>query len=73
MSRLPQLSGRQIVSVLEKAGFRVRRQKGSHITVTRAEPYAQVVIPDHREVAPGTLRTIIRQAGLSVDDFIVLL
>ena len=73
MSKLPQVSGRQCIKALVAIGFRVRRQKGSHLTLTRDEPFAQVVVPDHRELAPGTLRTIIRQAGLSIEDFIALL
>ena len=73
MSKLPGISGRECVKALEKAGFRFQRQKGSHISLVREEPFAQVVVPDHKELDRGTLRAIIRQAGLSVEGFIELL
>ncbi|MFN3333152.1 MAG: type II toxin-antitoxin system HicA family toxin [Caldilinea sp.] len=69
MSKLPQLSGRECVSVLERLGFRIVRQRGSHIVMRRDQPFAQVVVPDHKEIDRGTLRAIIRQAGLQPDDF----
>ncbi|MBI5485901.1 MAG: type II toxin-antitoxin system HicA family toxin [Deltaproteobacteria bacterium] len=72
MSKLPSVSGRQCLRALEKAGFRVIRQEGSHVVARRDEPFAQVVVPDHRELDRGTLRAIIRQAGLSVDEFVAL-
>jgi predicted RNA binding protein YcfA (HicA-like mRNA interferase family) len=70
MSKLPNISGRECVKALEKAGFHFERQKGSHISLIRQEPFALVVVPDHKELDRGTLRAIIRQAGLSVEDFI---
>jgi predicted RNA binding protein YcfA (HicA-like mRNA interferase family) len=73
MSKLPVVSGQGCVTALAKVGFTVRRQTGSHIILQRKEPFAQVVVPNHREVAPGTLRSIIRQADLSVEEFIKLL
>ncbi|MCL1469544.1 type II toxin-antitoxin system HicA family toxin [Argonema antarcticum] len=73
MSRLPRISGRECVKALEKVGFYFLRQRASHISLCRDEPFAQVVVPDHREIAKGTLRNIIRDAGLSVDEFIELL
>jgi predicted RNA binding protein YcfA (HicA-like mRNA interferase family) len=73
MSRLPSISGRECVRALEKAGFTVVRQKGSHIVMRRENPFAQTVVPDHAELDRGTLRSIIRQAGLSVDEFVALL
>jgi predicted RNA binding protein YcfA (HicA-like mRNA interferase family) len=73
MSKLRCISGRECVTALNKIGFRVVRQKGSHIIVRRAEPFAQVTVPDHPELDRGTLRAIIRQAGLSVDEFTRLL
>ncbi|MFB2894082.1 type II toxin-antitoxin system HicA family toxin [Aerosakkonemataceae cyanobacterium BLCC-F50] len=73
MSRLPRISGRECVKALEKVGFYFLRQKGSHISLYRDEPFAQIVVPDHQEIAKGTLRAIIRDAGLSVDEFIGLL
>jgi predicted RNA binding protein YcfA (HicA-like mRNA interferase family) len=49
------------------------RQKGSHVTLVRKEPFAAITIPDHRELDAGTLRAVIRGAGLSVEEFKKLL
>jgi predicted RNA binding protein YcfA (HicA-like mRNA interferase family) len=73
MSKLPRVSGRECVKALEGAGFYFKRQHGSHIILRRDDPFAQVVVPDHRELDRGTLRAIVRQAGLSVDEFVELL
>ena len=73
MSKLPQISGKECIKALEKAGFFVKRQKGSHIILCRNEPFAEVVIPNHKTLDKGTLRAIIRQANLDVDEFIELL
>lgn len=73
MSKLPRISGRKCGEVLSKAGFSFRRQSGSHMVFRRDDPFAQVVIPDHDELDRGTLRAIIRQAGLSVEHFEKLL
>jgi len=69
MNDLPRVSGRQALRALEKAGFFLKRQQGSHIVLRRVEPFTQVVVPDHKELDRGTLRAIIRQAGLSVQEF----
>ena len=70
MSTLPRISGHEVVSALLKAGYERDRQIGSHI-VLRQEiyPYRRIVVPDHREIAKGTLRKIIKQAGLTVGEF----
>jgi predicted RNA binding protein YcfA (HicA-like mRNA interferase family) len=73
MSKLPQISGKDCVKALKKDGFFIKRQKGSHIIVCRDDPFAEVVIPDHKTLDKGTLRAIIRQVGLDVDEFIKLL
>ncbi len=73
MSGLPSLSGRECLRALQKAGFYLKRQEGSHMILRRDNPFAQVVVPDHKEVDRGTLRAIIRQSGLSVDEFTKLL
>ncbi len=73
MSKLPSISGRDCIRALERAGFRVRRQEGSHVVIRRDVPFAQVVVPDHHVLDRGTLRAIIRQAGLGVDEFVALL
>lgn len=73
--KLPVISGKECVRALEKAGFYVDRQRGSHIILRRDEPppARTVVVPDHKELDRGTLRSIIRQAGLTVDEFLALL
>ena len=73
MSRLPQISGSEVVHALQKAGFRVRRQHGSHIIMRRDAPFAQTVVPNHQQLDRGTLRAILRQSDLSVDEFAKLL
>ena len=73
MTKLPRISGRECVAALRKAGFQLKRQHGSHIILRRENPFAQVVVPDHPELDTGTLRAILRQAGLSPDQFEALL
>jgi len=74
VTKLPRgVSGKQVVKVLEKAGFYVKWQKGSHIVLRRNNPFAQVVVPDHRSVDTGTLASILNGADLSVEDFIKLI
>ncbi|HIG30771.1 MAG TPA: addiction module toxin, HicA family [Verrucomicrobiales bacterium] len=68
MSRLPRVSGQQVVAALQRVGFRVRRQHGSHIIMRRDDPFSQTVVPAHRELDRGTLKAILRQIDLSVDD-----
>jgi predicted RNA binding protein YcfA (HicA-like mRNA interferase family) len=73
MTKLPRVSGRECVSVLVKLGFFLKRQHGSHLILRRQDPFCQVVVPDHRELDSGTFRAILRQAGLSVEEFSRLL
>lgn len=73
MSYLPRISGRTCISALKKAGFTQIRQQGSHIVLKKNNPIVQLVVPDHKELDTGTLRAIIRQSGLSVEDFIALI
>ena len=74
MARLPtNLSGRQVRAALERAGFVFRCQSGSHMILRCGDPYARVVVPDHAQVRQGTLRRIIADAGLTVDQFLGLL
>ncbi|MGH9788274.1 MAG: type II toxin-antitoxin system HicA family toxin [Candidatus Acidiferrales bacterium] len=69
MTKLPVISGRECVKALQRAGFVVKRQESSHIILRRESPFAQVVVPDHRELDRGTLRSILRQAGITVEQF----
>jgi predicted RNA binding protein YcfA (HicA-like mRNA interferase family) len=74
VSQLPRVSGRRVVKALESVGYRIDRQRGSHIVVRHDNPpYRRLTIPDHAEIAKGTLRAIIRQAGMTVEEFKTLL
>ena len=74
MAKLPtDLSGREVCAALERAGFVFRRQTGSHMVLRREQPYARAIIPDHKQLRSGTLRRIISDAGLTVEQFIKLL
>ncbi len=74
MAKLPtDLSGRDVRAALERAGFVFRRQTGSHMILRRGAPYARAVVPDHKQVRSGTLRRIITDAGLTVEQFMQLL
>ena len=74
MSVLPQVSGREVIAALEKTGYERDRQKGSHRVLRQISyPNRRLVVPDHKEIAKGTLRAIIKQAGLTVEEFNQLL
>lgn len=69
---LPRLSGAQLIKVFSKIGYYIRSRKGSHIHLRH--PFKPpLTIPNHKEIAKGTLRAIIRQADLTVEEFIELL
>ena len=74
MSKLPRgLSGREVGRALEKVGFYLRRQKGSHMIFRRDHPFAQVVVPAHKAIDTGTLASILAGAGLSAEKFLELI
>jgi predicted RNA binding protein YcfA (HicA-like mRNA interferase family) len=71
---LPVISGREAVRAFRKVGYETDRQRGSHIILRQAEsPHRRLTVPDHKELRKGTLRALIRQAGLSIDEFVALL
>lgn len=70
MPPLPTLSGRDVVRVFGKDGWEAVRQRGSHIILVKPGHVATLSVPDHREVAKGTLRRLIRLSGLSVEAFV---
>jgi len=75
-TRLPAVDARRAIRALERAGFHVVRTSGSHrLLVHVADPARAVVVLHHgsRDLKPGTLRSIIKQAGLTVDEFVRLL
>lgn len=69
MPPLPVLSGQETVRVFETLGWKVARQQGSHIILVKPGQTATLSVPNHREVAKGTLRSLIRSAELSVTEF----
>ena len=68
MPRLPRVAGAEAVRALQKLGFEIARQRGSHIVMRRGADGC--VVPNHREIRIGTLSGVLRQAGVSVDEFI---
>jgi predicted RNA binding protein YcfA (HicA-like mRNA interferase family) len=75
MSKLPTPSAREVIRALRGQGFQVVSQKGSHIKMKKIAPNDTriVIIPDHPEIPVGTLKSIIRQAGMTEEEFIKLL
>ncbi len=73
MTKLPVISGKKCVDALAKVGFNFDHQKGSHMILLRGDPFARVSIPNHKTIKKGTLKSIIRQSGLTVEGFIELL
>jgi predicted RNA binding protein YcfA (HicA-like mRNA interferase family) len=74
LSGLPVLSGREVVKALSKIGYSLDRERGSHMILRQtSSPFRRLTVPDHKEIAKGTLRAIIRESGLTVDGFKELL
>jgi len=73
VTKLPRVSGRECIDALGRIGFAERRRHGSHVILRRDQPFAQLVVPDHHELDRGTLRAILRQASISVEEFVQLL
>ena len=73
--KIPRIRCEELVRVLKKAGFVEKRQKGSHLTMWRESDKRRVTVPIHsaREIPVGTLRSILRDADISTDDFRALL
>jgi predicted RNA binding protein YcfA (HicA-like mRNA interferase family) len=71
--RLPVVSGAAVIAALRRAGFVYVRTKGSHTKLRHAESGRTVIVPLHRELARGTVASVLRQASLSVDEFRQLL
>ncbi|MCX6644847.1 MAG: type II toxin-antitoxin system HicA family toxin [bacterium] len=70
--KLPVISGSKAVTIFKRAGWHVDRQRGSHVVMLKAGNNASLSIPQHRELAPGTLRALIRAAGMTVEEFLKL-
>ena len=73
MSKLSPISARECIRALQRVGFVIDRQAGSHITLIRSDPPGRITVPNHKELKIGMLRGIIRDAGLTVDEFLELL
>ncbi len=72
MPKLPVVSGAEAVKVFERAGWHKNRQRGSHVVMLKPGHIASLSVPQHRELAPGTLRSLIRASGMTVGEFIDL-
>ena len=75
MTQLPRASGKAVVQALERGGFTVSHRRGSHVYLRKLGVAALVIVPVHgnRDLPAGTLRSIVRQSGLSVDELVELL
>lgn len=74
MAKLPaDVSGQDLRKVLQRLGFVLTRQRGSHMILRRDNPRARVVVPDHKAIRPGTLHQILKTADLTVEDLLQLL
>ena len=74
MPKLPVLSGQKVVKALNSIGYIVDHQTGSNIILRHKDPpHRRLTVPDHKELAKGTLRAIIRQAGLTREEFLELM
>jgi predicted RNA binding protein YcfA (HicA-like mRNA interferase family) len=69
MPKLPVLSGAEVVKRFARAGWRVDRQRGSHVVLLKPGQMASLSVPQHSELAPGTLRALIRASGLTAEEF----
>lgn len=73
MARLANISGKDAVKAFSKAGWQVMGQVGSHVVMSKPDVRANLSIPQHNELSIGTLRALIRAAGMTVDEFLALL
>ena len=74
MTRLPVVSGRDLVKAFSRIGYLNDHQRGSHITLRQEfPPFRRLTIPDHKEIAKGTLRAILREGGITLKEFLELL
>lgn len=73
MPKLPVISGAEAVRAFQKAGWRYDRQRGSHVILVKQGRNVTLSVPQHSELAPGTLRALIRIASMTVEDFVSLL
>jgi predicted RNA binding protein YcfA (HicA-like mRNA interferase family) len=73
LSKLPVLSGKELCKILNKIGYKIDHQTGSHMILRKNTlPHRRLTIPNHKETAKGTLRKIIRDSGLALEEFLEL-
>lgn len=70
MPPLPVLNGRELVQIFVALGWEIARQRGSHIVLVKDGHLATLLVPDHRVVAKGTLRSLVRAADVTVAEFL---
>ncbi|MFM7128301.1 MAG: type II toxin-antitoxin system HicA family toxin [bacterium] len=73
IAKLPILSGREVVKIFEAFGWEKARQSGSHIILVKPGEIASLSVPDHKEIAAGKLRSLMKAAGLSAEEFIKMM
>ena len=74
MPKIPVVSGREVIKALSKVGYDVDHQTGSHVILRQREsPHRRVTVPNHKEIAKGTLKAILEETGLTLDEFMALL
>ncbi len=71
--QLPVISGKEVCAAFEHEGWEHVRQRGSHMIMVKVGSIATLSVPNHKTVARGTLRSLIRASGLTVDEFLALL
>jgi len=72
MAVLPTLSGKEVIRAFAEDGWQMVRQRGSHMILVKDDQLATLSVPDHKEVAKGTLRSLTLSSGLTADEFVVL-
>ena len=74
MTRLPSVSGADAIRAFGRVGYVEDRQRGSHVILRHSDPpHRRLVVPKHKSLAKGTLRALIRESGLTIDEFVALL
>lgn len=73
MAQIPNLSGKEVVAIFERFGWEFVRQSGSHMILIKDGEMASLSVPKHREVAKGTLRSLIRSANITTDEFLKMI
>jgi len=73
MTKLPLLPARKVIAALIRLGYCIDHQKGSHIVLKNPEDTRTIVVPDHQELDRGTLKAILKQAGIDVDTLLSVL